>query len=62
MGFETGNFGNGVKLVYGGEYGFTSTRNYTNFTVIQIGQEIKMPDVILEGEDRIQKDKDKDKG
>ena len=33
--FETGNFGNGVKLVYGGEYGYTSVRNYTNFTVSQ---------------------------
>ena len=31
--FETGNFGNGVKLSYGGEYGYTSVRNYTNFTV-----------------------------
>ena len=33
--FETGNFGNGVKLVYGGEYGYISPRNYTNFTTNQ---------------------------
>jgi len=33
--FETGNFGNGVKLVYGGEYGYTSVRSYSNFTTNQ---------------------------
>ena len=33
--FETGNFGNGVKLVYGGEYGYISPINYTNFTTNQ---------------------------
>ena len=33
--FETGNFGNGVKLSYGGEYGFTGVRTYTDFTVSQ---------------------------
>jgi len=31
--FPTGNFGNGLKTLYGGSYGFTSVRNYTNFTV-----------------------------
>ena len=33
--FETGNFGNGVKLSYGGEYGYTSVRSYSNFTTNQ---------------------------
>jgi len=31
--FLTGRFGNGVKLYYGGEYGYIGGRNYTNFTV-----------------------------
>ena len=33
--FVSGNFGNGVKLVYGGEYGYINPINYTNFTTNQ---------------------------
>jgi len=33
--FLTGRFSNGVKLYYGGEYGYIGGRNYTNFTVNQ---------------------------
>jgi hypothetical protein len=30
--FQTGNFGNGVKTFYGGEYGYIGVRTYSNFT------------------------------